>query len=182
LIPTSGPIRTAKLESKARPFGQMQTSGQPITNNARLATQPAASITALGKGRIAATYFSFSRGYLNQRSPPMRAFLDDLTHQLFPRPMAEIKGPADVDVSVNRVRGKLEVHLINTSGPHWDTEKPLIDSIVPVGPLEIAIRPAVKPARMTLEPEGQSLAFDYRDGVARLTVPRLDIYSIIVVE
>jgi hypothetical protein len=128
LTPTSGPTRTAKLESKAQPFGQMQIGGQPITNSASLATQPAASITALGKGRIAATYFSFSRGYLNQRSPSMRAFLNDLTHQLFPKPMVEIKGPADVDVSVNRLRGKLAIHLINTSGPHWDMEKPLIDS------------------------------------------------------
>ena len=182
LIPTSGPTRTARLESKAQPFGQMQIGGQPITNNASLPMQPAASITALGKGRIAATYFSFSRGYLNQRSPPMRAFLNNLTHQLFPKPLVEIKGPADVDVSVNHLRGKLAIHLINTSGPHWDMEKPLIDSIVPVGPLEIAIRAKTKPAKMTFEPEGQPLAFDYQDGVARLTVPRLDIHRIIVVE
>src|ERR1019366_10029105 len=155
----------------------MQIGGQSTsTNSASPTTQPAASITALGKGRIAATYFSFSRGYLNQRSPQMRGFLSDLTHQLFPKPIVEIKGSADVDVSVSRAHGKLEVHLINTSGSHWDTEKPLIDTILPVGPLEIAMHANVKPARMLLEPENQPLAFDYRDGVARLTLPRLHIY------
>jgi hypothetical protein len=55
LIPTSGTTRTAKLESKTQPFGQKQIGEQSITNNASLAAQPTAWITALGKGRIAAT-------------------------------------------------------------------------------------------------------------------------------
>jgi hypothetical protein len=136
----------------------------------------------LGKGKIAATYFSFSRGYLNQRSPQMRAFLNDLARQLFPQPMVEVKGSPDVDVSINRLQGKLVINLVNTSGPHWDTKKPLIDSIAPVGPLEIVIRASAKPAKITLQPEGQPLAFAYQDGVAQLTVPRLEIHSIVVVE
>lgn len=182
LVPTSGQHRTAKLEPKAQAFGRMQFDGRPITNNVDSATQPAASITKLGKGTIAATYFSFSRGYLNQRSPQMRAFLNDLARQLFPQPMVEVKGPADVDVSINRFKGKLAINLVNTSGSHWDTKKPLFDAITPVGPIEVSIRVIVKPAKITLQPEGQALAFEYRDGRARLTMPRLEIHSIVVIE
>jgi hypothetical protein len=182
LVPTSGQHRTAKLEPKAQAFGRMQFDGRPITNHVEAATQPAASITKLGKGMIAATYFSFSRGYLNQRSPQMRAFLNDLARQLFPQPMVQVKGPADVDVSINRLKGKLAINLVNTSGSHWDTKKPLFDAITPVGPIEVSIRVTVKPAKITLQPEGQALAFEHRDGRARLTVPRLEIHSIVVVE
>ena len=96
--------------------------------------------------------------------------------------MVEVKGSADVDVCVNRLHGKLTVNLVNISGPHWDTKKPLMESIEPVGPLEIAIRAPTKPARVTLQPEGQALAFEYREGVARLAVPRLEIHSILVIE
>jgi hypothetical protein len=96
--------------------------------------------------------------------------------------MVEVKGSPDVDVSVNRLHGKLAVNLVNTSGQHWNQEKPLFDSIAPVGPLEIAIRATAKPAKITLQPEDQPLAFDYRDGLARLTVPRLEIHSIVLVE
>jgi hypothetical protein len=177
LVPTRDQTRTARLESKAQPVGQLHAA-----NDVNSAAQPAASITHLGQGRIAATYFSFSRGYLNQRSPQMRSFLNDLVRQLFPRPMVEVKGSPDVDVSVNRLRGKLAINLINSSGPHWDQQKPVFDSISPVGPLEIAIRTTTKPAKITLQPEDQALVFEYRDGVARLTVPRLEIHSVIVVE
>jgi hypothetical protein len=112
----------------------------------------------------------------------MRAFLDDLARHLFPRPMVEVKGSPDVDVSVSRLQGRLAINLVNTSGSHWDTKKPLIESIDAVGPLEISIRTRTKPAKITLQPEGQPLAFEYRDGLARMTVPRLGIHGIVVVE
>jgi hypothetical protein len=177
LVQTRDQSRTAKLESRAQAIGRLHAA-----NHANSHAQPAASITLLGKGKIAATYFSFSRGYLDNRSPQMRAFLNDLTRQLFPRPMVEVKGSTDVDVSVNRLHGKLAINLVNTSGPHWDKDKPLIDSIEPIGSLEVAVRATPKPAKAILQPQGQPLAFEYRDGVARLTVPRLEIHSIIVVE
>jgi len=177
MVPTRDLTQTPKLGPQARPVGLLYN-----LNVAQSEAHPAASITPLGKGKAAATYFSFSRGYLELRSPPMWKFLSDLTRQLFPQPMVEVTGSADVDVSVNRLHGKLAVNLVNTSGPHWDSKKPLIDSIEPVGPLEIAIRVAAKPARITLQPEGQSLAFEYREGIARLTVPRLEIHSIVLIE
>ena len=169
LLPTRDQTRTPVLGARAKAIGQLHA-----THDASSATQPAATITALGKGKIAATFFSFSRGYLNQRSPQMRAFLNDLVRQLFPQPMVEVEGSSDVDVSINRLKGKLAINLVNTSGSHWDTKRPLFDTIAPVGPLEVSIRTPSKPANLTLQPEGRSLAFDYRDGAARLTVPHLD--------
>ena len=177
LVATRGLTQTPRLGDRARAFGQLHAS-----NDASSPSQPAASITPLGQGRIAATYFSFSRGYLEQRSPGLRAFLHELARQLAPAPMVEVKGAAGVDVSVNRLGGKLAVNLVNCSGPHWDTKKPLFDAIAPAGPFEIAIRTTTKPGKITLQPEGRPMAFDYRDGVARLTVPGVEIHSIVVVE
>ena len=91
----------------------------------------------LGQGKIAATYFSFSQGYLSDRSATTRAFLNDLARQLFPDPLVEVTGSSDVDVSVNRIGGRLAVNLVNTAGPHADANTPIIDSIPPVGPLTL---------------------------------------------
>ena len=176
-VPTRDRTQAPTLGARAKAAGQLHAA-----NDVNSTSQPAASITPLGKGKIAATYFSFSHGYLDQRAPQMRAFLNDLTHQLFPKPLVEVKSPASVDVSLTRLHGKLAVNLVNTSGPHWDQQKPLFDSIAPVGPLGISIRAAAKPAKITLQPEGLPLAFEYLDGVAKLTVPRLEIHSIVVVE
>ena len=177
LVPTRDLTQMPKLGTRAKAFGLLHA-----TKDATSAAQPAASVTPLSKGRIAATYFSFSRGYLESRSPKMRAFLNDLTRQLFPNPIVEIRGSQDVDVSVSRLPGRMAVNLVNTSGAHWDPKKPLFDAIAPVGPLELAIRTSKKPAKITLQPEGQPLVFEYQNGVAKLSVPRLGIHSIVVVE
>ena len=61
-------------------------------------------------------------------------------------------------------------------------DRPLVESIPPVGPLELSLRMAAKPAKVTLQPEGQSLPFDYRDGLLRTSVPRVDIHALVVVD
>lgn len=97
-----------------------------------------------------------------------------------PAPLVAVRGPGTVDVSLNRVRGSLAVNLVNTSGAHWDT-KPLVDSLPPVGPLELAIRTSTKPARVTLQPEGQSLPFEYQDRDNSDHRPRGQIHAIVLI-
>ena len=93
-----------------------------------------------------------------------------------------MRGSSDVDVSLLRAGGKLAVNLVNVSGRHWDAQKPLIDSIAPIGPIELSIHTPSKPSRLRLEPGGQSLGFDYRDGKAVCTVPQVEIHCVVVVE
>lgn len=180
LLATTGPTRAVRLDgegSRARPFGVLHAE-----DDVRSPGRPAASIAPLGRGRIAATYFSFSRGYLSARSETARAFLNDLARELFPEPLVEVKGSPDVDVAVQRIGGRLAVNLLNTAGPHADTRSPLHDSIPPVGPLEVAVRTQKRPERVIVEPGGEPIAFEHRDGVARLTLPRLEIHCVIVIE
>ncbi|MBC7979494.1 MAG: hypothetical protein H7Y36_02915 [Armatimonadetes bacterium] len=174
---TKGPTSIATLGKRAKPFGQLL-----LSKDSKSGSQPAASIATLGKGNIAATYFSFSHGYLAERSPGLRGFLTELTQQLFQNPILKVTGSNDVEVTVNRLKGKLAINLINTSGAHWDMRKTLIDSITPIGPLEVTLRTVNKPAKITLQPEGQSLPFEFNNGDTHLTVPSLKIHSVLVVE
>jgi hypothetical protein len=119
---------------------------------------------------------------LSTGSQSARQFLNGLVRQLFPNPLVQVEGSPDVDVSVNRSGGKLAVNLVNTAGPHADRKTPVFETIPPVGPLEISIRLAQAPEHITVEPGGQPLAFEYRDGQVRLTLPKLEIHSIIVVD
>jgi hypothetical protein len=141
---------------------------------------PAASISQCGRGRIAAVYFPFGQGYVDAQNDLMRRFLNDLARELFPKPMVEVKGSRDVDVVVNRLGDRLAVNLINTAGPH--RTEPILDSIPHIGPLGVTIRQTAKPTKVTLEPAGIPLVFEHRDGEIRLTVPRVDIHEVIIVE
>jgi hypothetical protein len=78
-------------------------------------------------------------------------------------------------------RGKnLLVHLVNTSGPH--REQSLVETIRPVGPVEVVLRLGGRPDRVTLEPEHRDLSVEYHDGQARVAVPAVAIHCAIVVE
>ena len=177
LAPTKGLAQDAALEAKAQAVGRLYVSPDSSSPS-----RPAASLAHFGRGKIGATYFSFSQGYIDDRSATTRAFLNGLVRRLFPQPLVEVTGSPDVDVAVNRLGGHLAINLVNTAGPHADTKAPIHDAIPPVGPLEILIRTSVKPARVTLQPGNQPLAFVHADGELRLTVPKLDIHRVVVVE
>ena len=177
LVSAKGQTQTVNLGPKAEAFGRLHEA-----NDLNSPAHPAASITSLGSGKIAATYFAFSRAYLANRSDVARQYLGDLAHQLFAKPMVEVKGSTQVDVAVNRIGGRLAINLVNTAGPHADMKAPIHDSIAPIGPLKITIRTDKAPSKITVEPGSQPIAFETQAGETRLTLSRLDIHSVIVVE
>ena len=170
-----GQTQRVKAAPGVQSLGSLEASA--ATNS--LAT-PAVTIAQVGKGRIAATWFSLGQSYPGGRSEVLRHFTRDLAMRIFPEPMVTVAGSADVDVCVARKNGKLLVNLVNTSGPH-QTE-PILESIAPVGPLEVVIRQPAKPRRVTLEPGSRPLTFEYRDGQVRVAVPKVGIHEVVAVE
>jgi hypothetical protein len=157
-----------------------QTIGRlHATNDVNSPSQPAAFVMRLGKGRVAATSFDMGPEYVRSRPAGIRQFLDDLTWELVPAPLVQVEGSHDVDVVVARKEGKLLVNLVNTSGAHQTAG--IIETLPAVESLTVTIRQRTKPARLTLEPGARPLAFDYRAGQVRLTVPRVEIHDVIVV-
>lgn len=170
-----GVSQAVVLKAEAKPYGELRRTADPTTP-----AQPAASITQLGKGRIAATYFTFGRNYTHAPTDGSRDFLNNFAKVLFPDPMVTVEGSHGVDVCVARKQGKLLVNLVNTSGPHR-TES-IIETIMPVGPLDVTIRHSARPSKVTLAPAGTPVDFDYRDGKIVLKVPQVPIHEIVVVE
>lgn len=171
------PSQRVELLEGAAAFGRLYSENDDLGP-----WQPAASIAGYGRGKIAATYFDFGERYLYARTGVARAFLAALVRALFPDPLVEVKGSHGVDVAVNRIDGKLAVNLVNTAGPHANENVYVSDDIPPLGPLEVTIRSGTRPGKVTLEPAGQELPYAFRDGKIRLTLPRLEIHDIIVVE
>jgi hypothetical protein len=165
------------LDARVSTFGEMH-----LTNDTASASQPAATMMHFGSGILAAVWFPLSRGYLADRSPQLRSFLNELVRQLFPDPMVRVSGNPDIDVCVNRLAGKLAINLINASDRHWDRDKPLFDVIAPVGPLQITVHSERSPSRVRLEPGNATLPFEYRDGVVQLAVPEVEIHRVVLVE
>jgi len=106
----------------------------------------------------------------------------DVLKRVFPTPIVEVHGARDVDVSPQMLDGKLSVHLVNTSGPHADPPDGGITKVESVGPLEISIRLKQAPESITMQPENIPLKVSWSDGKATVKVPRLELYSILIVD
>lgn len=102
--------------------------------------------------------------------------------EAFPQPMVKVTGANDVDVSPRMLDGNLSIHLMNTSGPHADAPDGGITEIQPVGPLTVSVRLDRAPKSITQQPEGKALDVSWADGRATVTLPQLELYSILVVE
>ena len=160
---------------KVRSFGTCRLTDEP-----NAPAQPAATIARLGRGTIAAAWLNLGEHCADGKTPAARDFLDALTRELFPKPMVEVSGSRDVDVSVARNHGKLQIHLVNTSGPH--ASKPFVDEIAPVGPLQVTLRAGSRPKRITVQPGGHAVDFKHAGGQTRFIVAELPIHSVVVVE
>jgi len=168
--------QTASVARGVRTFGKLYEKDDFIGDQSI-----AASITKYGKGRIAATYFNLGERYRKASTSTARRFLDALVCDLFPEPLVEVKGSQYVDVSVNRLEGKLIINLVNTSGPHADNQVYVHDEITPLGPLTLSIRCRNKPKQIMLQPANKPLRFLHQKGVATVVLPRLEIHDIITI-
>ena len=109
------------------------------------------------------------------------AFADVLAKAL-PEPVVEVAGTNDVDVSPRTLNGELSIHLVNTSGPHANAPDGGITEVEPLGPLTISIRLKQAPKSITLQPGNEELDVVWDSGKATVTVPKLALYSILVVK
>ena len=142
----------------------------------------AASVTNYGKGEIAAIYFNIGHNYLNASTTVCRDFLSAVVKELFPNPVVTVEGSHNVDVTLNRIKDKLTINLINSSGPHADKQVNTFDQIPTVGPLEVTVLSNKKPDAVTLQPGGQSLNFTFKQNEISFVVPKLEIHEIVVIE
>ena len=128
-------------------------------SNQVIFTDPGASVTKIGQGRLAVVY----------SSKPVGPLLTGVARLLFPEPMVEVTKATIRDVIVNRIHGQLAVSLVGADGKAQ-------------GPAQIVIRLPAAPQKLTLQPANLPLKFTYADGKASATIPKLELYDIVMVE
>lgn len=141
----------------------------------------AASVNKVGKGRVAGIYFNAGSTYLDYKSPVLRDFIATRITELFPDPQVKTMGSHLVHVAVNQLNNKMMINLVNVAGEHANSKATGYDEIPALRDLTVTIRTLKKPGRIMLQPEGVSLKIDYQNGISKVVVPELQIYSILEV-
>ncbi len=174
LVQLNSNFRSIKIAGAARPFAQMFS-----TTDFRFPSGVAATITKVGKGKIAGVYTDLGDTYRISTSPVIRDFLAGVLRELDHNPLARVEGSHRVHVIPARKEGKLMVNLINTSGDHSNQSYSGFDEIPALRDLKVFVKIDHRPASVTLEPEGLKCNFTYRDGEVVLVVPELKIHTVI---
>jgi hypothetical protein len=137
----------------------------------------AATLTKLGSGRIAAIYGPVGTVFALSHAAPVRRFIERVTTRVF-TPMAQVDAPSTVEMALRRKNGKLLLHLGNCTAIQVATDHATVDSVPSVGPIGISVR-TPKPSRVTLEPEGRTIAGSWNNGIWRGSVDKLDVQAIV---
>ena len=141
----------------------------------------AASVNKVGKGKITGIYFNAGSTYLDYKTPVLRDFVHNRITELFPDPKVKVSGSHLVHLAVNQMNGKMLINLVNVAGEHTNPKATGYDEIPGLKDLTVSIKTPKKPSKIVLQPEGRLLSIDFQNGVSKVIVPELPIYSILEV-
>lgn len=173
----NAPFLPVQATAGAQPFGQVR----PYEYGGNL-PGVAASTVSFGKGKLTGVYADLSQEYIKHQSSKARDFMAALVHPLLPNPVVDVTGSHLVHVVANRLGNQLAINLINTGGKHANPQVFTYDEVPPLTDLTVKIRTNKKPNRIMQQPENKPLPFNWVNGIATLTLPKLVIHTILMVE
>lgn len=137
-----------------------------------------ASINKVGNGLIGGIYFNAGSSYVENKTFVIRDFIESVIKEMDPGFIATVSGSNLVHMAVNRLNGRLYLNLVNTAGEHT-SQSIGYDEIPPLHNLNISVVADSRPSYVRLQPEGRNLEFTYSGGKISLTLPVLEMHSII---
>ena len=153
------------------------------TRDTRKTGEVAATINAFGKGKVGAVYGPVASVFFRSHHPWLREFIGEIVAELFPDPAVRVEGPPCLDVSLRRTRdGKLSVHLLNTANMPLPDRYNFTDFIPPLENIHLIFKTAARPKSVTWVPDGGRLDWSWSDGRLSVTVPRLKIHGVVVID
>ncbi len=143
----------------------------------------AATIASYGKGKVAAVFGPVALAFYRSHHPALRLFIARLIEAIFPEPMVSIEAPPTVDLALRRTAdGRLSLHLLNRSGFPVPDRYNFIDSIPPIGPIQVGLKLEQKPKAVFWYPEGRKLGWKWRKGRLDIKIPSLHIHGILTID
>ncbi|MCX7598456.1 MAG: hypothetical protein N2512_06255 [Armatimonadetes bacterium] len=180
---SGGLVNCNGVWQKIRPVEAKVIAHRWQTRDTRKESEPAATVTRLGRGRIAAVYGPVALAHFRTHHPGLRHFIGDIVASLFPEPRVEVDGPACVDVALRRAAdGRLCVHLLNLAEAQRADRFLAPDFIPTVGPIKVRLSLPYRPQKIRWQPDGGKVRWTWKRGVVEAEVPSLHIHGVLVVE
>ena len=151
---------------------------------------PAVLTSTYGKGRVVFLAAGMDSAYYSYSYPYQRLVLAQaMRWAASAPPTIEVDAPMNVQTTFFRQKSdgeRLVVHLLNdfdSSSRHGFPNEaiPMREEIVPMRDLKVVFK-GYNITRIHLEPEGREMEMESIEGGIRVSIPRLDIHSLVVAE
>ena len=159
----------------------MEIAGQQAWTT-RPTAYPVATITNYGKGKIAGFYMDMSNAYNQFRSPIFNQLIRNLVNSLVPDPLVSVTGSNKIHVVLGKKDGRTFIHLINSSGEHFNKSILSYSELLSTGSLQIRYKSSARPTSIKLQPSGQTINFKYSDNRIEFEIPPVEVHSIVEIE
>ena len=138
-------------------------------------------IVSFGKGRLAVFGEDIGKAYFAAMRSEHRDRARRILRALY-RPLAEVESAHGSLEVVDLVKdGRLMVQLVNGNGNHHAANVITEDFVPPVTDVRLRIRTAAKPRALRLQPDGRDLPFEWRDGIATVEIPKVEMHAVVEV-
>ena len=162
-------------EKTAEVFGRKETAPSDAPGPEGALQQP--SVTSLDKGKLALIPEDIGSQYVTGARFEHREFLTGLLDGMYEAGVKVSRADGPVEVVDMDKDGRRLIQLINAGGQHHNVKVYSEDRIPPLTDIVLEIRTDRKPRAIRLQPEGRKLRFSYKEGVASVRIPRLDIHG-----
>nr|CAA9276819.1 GH151 [uncultured Armatimonadetes bacterium] len=168
-----------------------QANSQNVPAQANSQNIPAVVVRSYGKGKVVYMPAGFDSAYYLYPYPYQRILMAQAMRWVAPEaPPITVKAPMSVHSTFFRQKSdggeRLVVHLyndLNSSANHAkpDDDVPLREEVVPIHDITLTFD-GYNVSRVHLQPEGVELKAKKSGGKTEVTVPKLEIHSMVVVE
>jgi len=113
----------------------------------------------------------------------IRQFIGAMVKDLFPEPAVLVDGPSAIDIAMRTTKdGRPSLHLLNRSNLPLPDRYNFTDFIPALGPVQVKMKIAAKPQKITLVPDDTPVTWEWKDGRLTATIPRVHIHSVLVID
>lgn len=137
---------------------------------------------AVQSGRVITFAVPLLEAFGTHASVVYRQILGNCMDLLLPDPLVRDGGPAHLEATAVRREGTTVVHLISFLPSRQADNLDIVHDPFPLVDVPVSVRLDTAPDRVTLQPAGLELPFEYADGYARTRVTVLDGHAMLVFE
>jgi len=143
--------------------------------------RPSGRPAVVRSGNVIQCCFNVFSGYLTGSSPAYRGLVRHCLEQLLPEPSVVVEGlPHTARMTMTRQDGRRMVH-VKLTHPEGRTGMPVVEDYPTVLDSVVRVR-ADQVGTVYTAPDRQSMPYTVEDGYARIEIPRIDGYALLVVE